>query len=126
MPLDFSQVPYDESTNIDIADVPIGGTQIHQLYAVNNLQERIPILKTVVIRSPTLQELVDAMINSPEFKDFFDEYMIQGQWLRYSTEIPAEFELFKESTLYLNTSDTYFTPNNILPEIGRASCRERV
>lgn len=97
-------VPYSGSDyNEDVA--PIGGTQVFNLYAVDNLENRIPILKTVVIRTATLSEIIDALVKSDQFHDFFEETLLDGQWLRYSTEPPYIMDEFQPNTLYFNVAN---------------------
>lgn len=97
-------VPYTGSDyNEDVA--PIGGTQVFNLYAVDNLENRIPILKTVVIRTATLTEIIDALVKSDQFHDFFEETLLDGQWLRYSTEPPYIMDDFQPNTLYFNVAN---------------------
>ena len=102
---ELQNVPYDESSayNQDVA--PIGGTQVFNLYAVDNLENRIPILKTVVIRTATLTEIIDALLKSDEFAEFFEQTLLDGQWLRYSTEPPYILDEFKPNTLYFNVAN---------------------
>lgn len=102
---ELQSVPYDTSTanNEDVA--PIGGTQVFNLYAVDNLENRIPVLKTVVIRNATLTEIIDALIKSDQFHDFFEQTLLDGQWLRYSTEPPYILDDFQPNTLYFNVAN---------------------
>ena len=102
---ELQNVPYDESSAYNQDVVPIGGTQVFNLYAVDNLENRIPILKTVVIRTATLTEIIDALVKSDQFNEFFEQTLLDGQWLRYSTETPYILDDFKPNTLYFNVAN---------------------